>query len=152
MRKMIWMLAFLLFVSISCGKVEDPKNLTLKSVGKKDVILPIYDKEVVKVAPGEQKKVPILVRNPIAATRKYKISVEPEKPLGGWVIAVCEGEACYPWGFESEIKGMSKKVFQVQVQAPEDASSGQKIDAYFVFYPVDEPELKVKVHVEITVT
>jgi hypothetical protein len=152
MNRWYWLIAFSLLVVISCGKVEDPNKMTLKAVNSNDVILPVYDKEVVKIAPGESKKIPILIKNPIAATRKYKISVEPEKAPEGWVLAVCEGEACYPWGFESEIAGMSKKIYQFQVQVPEKEVSGKKIDAYFVFYPVDESKLKVKVHVEITVT
>lgn len=137
---------------ISCGKVEDPKKLTLKSVGNKDAILPVYDKEVVKIQPGETKKIPIPIKNPIAAERKYKISVEPEESPEGWVLAVCEGEACYPWGFESEIEGLGKKIYQFQIQAPEEEVSGKKIDSYFVFYPVNEPDLKVKVHIEIIVS
>ena len=151
MKKSFWFLTIFLLVLVSCGKVEDPKSLTLKSVDNKDVILPIYDKEVVEIAPGETKKIPILIKNNIAATRKYKIAVDPEQPPEGWILAVCEGEKCYPWGFESEIKGMSKKVFQFQVQVPEEEEPGKKIKAYFVFYPVSEPELKVKVQIDITV-
>ena len=115
------------------------------------MILPIYEKEEIIIAPGETKKIPIPVENVIAASRKYKISVEPEKAPEGWVLAVCEGEACYPWGFESEIKGMSKKIYQFQVQVPEEETSGKKVNAFFVFYPVKEPDLKVKVSVDITV-
>jgi hypothetical protein len=149
MQRWLWFVTVSLLFFISCGKVEDPKDMSLKPLNKKDVILPVYAKEVVKISLGETKKIPILVKNPIAVARKYSLSIEPEAPEG-WVIAVCEGEACYPWAFESEIGAMGKKVFQVQVQAPEEETSVKKIDSYFVFYPVNEPEFKVKVHIEIT--
>jgi hypothetical protein len=136
---------------VSCGKVEDPNNFKLNEVNKADVILPIYKTEIVNIKPGETKKVSIVVKNPIAADRKYHFSVEPEQAPEGWLLAVCEGEACYPWGFESDFKPMSKKVFQFQVQVPEKETQGKKLDAYFVFYPVKDPQEKVKVHVEINV-
>ena len=151
MKRYYWFFVILVLVFTSCGKVEEPKNMVLKKVDKKDVILPIYAKEVIKISPGETKKIPIVVQNQIAADRKYSISVEPEDPPEGWILAVCEGEQCYPWGFETEIKGLSKKVFQFQAQVPKEETSGKKIDAYFVFHPVKEEKLTVKVHVEITV-
>jgi hypothetical protein len=151
MKCKLWILIVLTFAFVSCGKVEEPKKMTLKEVNSKDVILPVYEDESIEVVPGETKKVPLPINNSIAVTRKFKIAIEPDQPPEGWVIAVCEGEACYPFGLESEIKGMSKKIYNVSVQAPEEATKGQKVEAYFVFNPINEPEQKVKVKLNITV-